>query len=89
MFRCGDLDGLVNEFPESIYGGLDPTDLNYYRFVILGLVRGEDDEDSFLVLHVPGKVIAYKFATRTRFSRNFVIFLRVNLILNGVLVRIP
>lgn len=40
MFRCGDLDGLVNEFPESIYGGLDPTDLNYYRFVILGLVRG-------------------------------------------------
>ncbi|KAM7465804.1 hypothetical protein LguiB_013366 [Lonicera macranthoides] len=60
-----DLDALMNAFPESISRYLDPSDLHYYRFVILGLFRGEDDEDSFLVLHIPGKAIGYRFRDRT------------------------
>ncbi|KAM7499505.1 hypothetical protein LguiA_023919 [Lonicera macranthoides] len=59
-----DLDALMNAFPESISRYLDPSDLHYYKFVILGLVRGEDDEDSFIVLHVPGKAILYRFRDR-------------------------
>ncbi|KAM7461777.1 hypothetical protein LguiA_029898 [Lonicera macranthoides] len=60
-----DLDVLMNAFPESISRHLDPSDLHYYQFVILGLVRGEDDEDSFVVLHIPGKAIGYRFKDRT------------------------
>ncbi|KAM7461775.1 hypothetical protein LguiA_029896 [Lonicera macranthoides] len=60
-----DLHALMNAFPESISRYLDPSDLRYYRFVIPGLFRGEDDEDSFLVLHIPGKAIGYRFRDRT------------------------
>ncbi|KAM7465802.1 hypothetical protein LguiB_013364 [Lonicera macranthoides] len=46
-----DLDVLMNAFPESISRHLDPSDLHYYQFVILGLV--------------PGKAIGYRFKDRT------------------------
>lgn len=60
-----DLDALMNAFPVSISGYLDPSNLHYYQFVILGLVRGEEDEDSFLVLHIPGNAIRYRFRDKT------------------------
>lgn len=33
--------------------------------MILGLARGEDEEDSFLVAHVPGKAIRYNVGDKT------------------------
>ncbi|THG03994.1 hypothetical protein TEA_007127 [Camellia sinensis var. sinensis] len=53
-----DIDAIPNAFLEMIRSSLDPSDLHYYQFVILGLIREEKDEESFLVLHIPGKVIS-------------------------------
>ncbi|CAL5364114.1 unnamed protein product [Camellia sinensis] len=60
-----DLDAIPNVFPEMIRSSLDPSDLHYYQFAILGLIREESDEESFLVLHVPGKVIPYNFRDKS------------------------
>ncbi|CAL5322917.1 unnamed protein product [Camellia sinensis] len=60
-----DLDAIPNVFPEMIRSSLDPSDLHYYQFVILGLIREESDEESFLVLHIPGKVIRYNFRDKS------------------------
>ncbi|GAB4836116.1 hypothetical protein Ancab_001033 [Ancistrocladus abbreviatus] len=35
----------------------------FYAFSILGIVRGEEDEDSVLILSTPGKVLSYNFGT--------------------------
>ncbi|CAL5322921.1 unnamed protein product [Camellia sinensis] len=56
-----DIDAIPNAFLEMIRSSLDPSDLHYYQFVILGLIQEEKDEESFLVLHIPGKVIRYNF----------------------------
>ncbi|KAF5952367.1 hypothetical protein HYC85_010311 [Camellia sinensis] len=38
----------------------------YYSFAILSLVREEkDDEDSFMVLHVPGKILRYNLGDKS------------------------
>ncbi|XVF54914.1 hypothetical protein PTKIN_Ptkin05aG0218800 [Pterospermum kingtungense] len=37
------------------------SNLNRHSFVILGVVREANDEDSYMVLHVPGKAIRYNF----------------------------
>ncbi|XP_028091412.1 uncharacterized protein LOC114291744 [Camellia sinensis] len=55
-----DIDAIPNAFLEMIRSSLDPSDLHYYQFVILGLIREEKDEESFLVLHIPGKVISIR-----------------------------
>ncbi|KAF5932787.1 hypothetical protein HYC85_028958 [Camellia sinensis] len=55
-----DIDAILNAFPEMIRSSLDPSDLHYYQLVILDLIREENDEESFLVLHIPGKVIRDK-----------------------------
>ncbi|THG11016.1 hypothetical protein TEA_028832 [Camellia sinensis var. sinensis] len=60
-----DIDAIPNAFPEMIHSSLDPSDLYYYQFVILDLIREENDEESFLVLHIPGKVIRYNFRDKS------------------------
>ncbi|XP_059669334.1 F-box protein At5g07610-like [Cornus florida] len=60
-----DLEGVVSAFPEMILNHFDPLDLESYAFSILSLVRGERDEESFLVLHTPGKVLRYNIADKT------------------------
>ncbi|KAF5932781.1 hypothetical protein HYC85_028952 [Camellia sinensis] len=60
-----DIDAIPNAFLEMIRSSLDPSDLHYYQFVILGLIREEKDEESFLVLHIPGKVIRYNFRNKS------------------------
>ncbi|CAL5322948.1 unnamed protein product [Camellia sinensis] len=60
-----DIDAIPNAFPEMIRSSLDPSDLHYYQFVILGVIREENDEESFLVLHIPGKVIWYNFRDKS------------------------
>ncbi|KAL7229417.1 hypothetical protein ACSBR2_008011 [Camellia fascicularis] len=60
-----DLDAIPNLFPVMIRSSLDPSDLHYYQFVILGLIGEESDEEPFLVLHIPGKVIRYNFRDKS------------------------
>ncbi|THF94268.1 hypothetical protein TEA_011494 [Camellia sinensis var. sinensis] len=60
-----DIDAIPNAFPEMIHSSLDPSDLYYYQFVILDLIREENDEESFLVLYIPGKVIRYNFRDKS------------------------
>ncbi|KAJ7970617.1 F-box protein [Quillaja saponaria] len=40
-------------------------ELKGYMFSILCVVRGESDEDSYLVIHVPGKVLRFTFQDKT------------------------
>ncbi|XP_050222853.1 F-box protein At5g07610 [Mercurialis annua] len=57
-----DLNGVAGAYPEMIRLYLDPSVLNHYAFQIMSIVKGEsDEEDSFMVLHIPGKVIRYNF----------------------------
>ncbi|KAF5948133.1 hypothetical protein HYC85_014090 [Camellia sinensis] len=60
-----DIDATPNAFSEMIHSSLDPSDLHYYQFVILGLIREENDDESFLVLHIPCKVIRYNFQDKS------------------------
>ncbi|XVF11241.1 hypothetical protein REPUB_Repub08aG0009500 [Reevesia pubescens] len=38
---------------------LHPSDLNYYVFSVLCIVREANDEESYIVLHIPDKAIQY------------------------------
>ncbi|KAL2550074.1 F-box protein [Forsythia ovata] len=60
-----DLSPLVTAFPGMIRSGLNPTDWYYYALSIFCLIRGEKDEDSFLVLQIPGKAIRYNLVYKT------------------------
>ncbi|CAK9184525.1 unnamed protein product, partial [Ilex paraguariensis] len=54
-----DLDPVMDAFPESIVGLLD------YKFLIISFLRRNSDEESFLVLGIPGKAIRYNFSDKT------------------------
>ncbi|KAG8390234.1 hypothetical protein BUALT_Bualt01G0062600 [Buddleja alternifolia] len=60
-----DLSHVVAANPGMIRDNYDPTDWYYYAFSIFCLVRGEEEEDSFLVLQIPGKVIRYNLVYKT------------------------
>ena len=59
------LDSVAASFPKMLQGYLDPSEFNYYSFSVLCIVRGENENDSVLVLHTPGKVIGYHFKSKT------------------------
>ncbi|KAK4489387.1 hypothetical protein RD792_005196 [Penstemon davidsonii] len=44
---------------------LDPSDLHYYRFKVLCFVQGGKNEEPFIVLSVPGKVVRYNIGDET------------------------
>lgn len=60
-----DLGGVTDVFPEMIRTYLDPEDLHYYGYSILCVVREENDDDSYLVLHLPKKAVRYNLKDRT------------------------
>ncbi|KAK3221142.1 hypothetical protein Dsin_015112 [Dipteronia sinensis] len=60
-----DLNIITIAFPEIITAYLDPTDLHYYKFAILGIIREANDEESYMVLHLPGKAICYNLNNKT------------------------
>ncbi|KAK9291696.1 hypothetical protein L1049_019645 [Liquidambar formosana] len=63
-----DLDTLTTAFPEIMVWSrsyFDPPDSNFYELVPLCLVRGETDEDSYLVLLIPGKALRYNLNDMT------------------------
>ncbi|CAK9135123.1 unnamed protein product [Ilex paraguariensis] len=58
-----DVDAVVEAFPEIIC--THPSGLQFYKFLILSLIRRNNDEESFLVLSTPGKAIRYNFRDKT------------------------
>ncbi|CAK9182728.1 unnamed protein product [Ilex paraguariensis] len=60
-----DLDAVMKAFPGSINEGVDPSDVNYYMFLILNLTRMDDDDESFLLFTLPGKAMRYNLSDRT------------------------
>ncbi|WMV36594.1 hypothetical protein MTR67_029979 [Solanum verrucosum] len=50
-------EDVVLAFPHIIRGFLETTDFHYYGMAVLDVVRGDKEEDSFLILHIPGMVI--------------------------------
>lgn len=58
-----DLDGITTAFPEVVRQYPDPCDLNfnYYAFLLLFIIQHENECDSSLLLHVPGKIVSYNF----------------------------
>ncbi|KAL7147681.1 hypothetical protein ABFS83_06G123700 [Erythranthe nasuta] len=60
-----DLSCVVGAYPEMICDNFDPMDWFYYAFTIFTLVRGEEEEDSFLALQIPGKVVRYNLVRKT------------------------
>lgn len=58
-----DLHEVGIAFPEMMQRlSWDPM---YYSFAILAIVREEEDERSFLVLHVPGKIVRYNLVDKS------------------------
>ncbi|XP_016438022.1 F-box protein At5g07610-like isoform X2 [Nicotiana tabacum] len=53
---------LISAFPEMIQQTSSGTQ---YAFSILSVIRGEKEEDSVLLLTIPGKVIAYNLVLKT------------------------
>lgn len=61
-----DLDEVSIAFPEMIHRFIFPQDLANLKFRILCVVRGEgDEEDSYLVMHIPRGIVLYYLKTRT------------------------
>uniref|UniRef100_A0A5B7BZX2 Uncharacterized protein n=1 Tax=Davidia involucrata TaxID=16924 RepID=A0A5B7BZX2_DAVIN len=60
-----DLDDIVTAFPQMVRSYLDTRDMNYYAFSILSLFREENEGQSVLVFHVPGKIVSYNFKDNT------------------------
>ncbi|KAJ8752832.1 hypothetical protein K2173_008567 [Erythroxylum novogranatense] len=80
-----DLSEIVAAFPEVVRIHYDPSSLNYHTFNMLGpkynrpvhnilcIIREEQDEDSYMVLHIPGNIVSYSFKDKTfRKIRDFV-----------------
>lgn len=60
-----DLDGITVAFPEMISSILCPPNMDYYRFSIICIIREANEAESYMVLHIPGKVIRYNFNDKT------------------------
>ncbi|GMH11291.1 hypothetical protein Nepgr_013132 [Nepenthes gracilis] len=60
------LDVLGCEFHEMFLDGNDRFGrrFRFYAFSILSVVRGEEEEDSTLILSIPGKVLSFNFRTK-------------------------
>lgn len=58
-----DLVEVGNAFPALLRQSM--VDINCYSFSIFSIIRGETEEDAFLVLTIPGKVIRYNLLSQT------------------------
>ncbi|XP_071711683.1 F-box protein At5g07610-like [Rutidosis leptorrhynchoides] len=71
-----ELDELPDAYPEMINSYAHPSMSWYYEFEIFDVVRGEKEEDTFIVLGLPGKMIRYNvfdksFKTISDLSKGF------------------
>ncbi|GMN41043.1 hypothetical protein TIFTF001_010274 [Ficus carica] len=64
-----DLSDIASAFPVIVRREFDDGMKRHkYNFSVLCVVRSEVDEESYLVLQIPGKVIRYNFKNRTFFK---------------------
>ncbi|OMO52207.1 hypothetical protein COLO4_37345 [Corchorus olitorius] len=54
-----DVEAISSSFPRMIRNHFGPSGLPSYEFSILSVVREADDQESYLVLHIPGMAIHY------------------------------
>ncbi|XP_009593722.1 F-box protein At5g07610-like [Nicotiana tabacum] len=59
------VEDVVAAFPHMIRHYLEPTDWHYLAMAVLCVVRGEKEEDDFMVLHIPRMVIRYNLRDYT------------------------
>ncbi|WMV26734.1 hypothetical protein MTR67_020119 [Solanum verrucosum] len=59
------VEDVVNTFPHMIRHYHDPTDRNYLAMSVLCVVRGEKEEEAFMILHIPKMVIRYNLRDNT------------------------
>ncbi|KAK4722198.1 hypothetical protein R3W88_012431 [Solanum pinnatisectum] len=59
------VEDVVNAFPHMIQHYHDPTDWNYLAMSVLCVVRGEKEEEAFMILHMPKMVIRYNLRDKT------------------------
>ena len=57
-----DLRGVVASYPEMIQLKYDAEDVDVYVISFFSVIRGEKEEDSFFVFHIPGRVVRYDLA---------------------------
>ncbi|GAB2277676.1 hypothetical protein Dimus_012381 [Dionaea muscipula] len=70
-----DLDVLGCNFTEMFQDSKDRFGryFRFYGFSILGVIRGEEEDDSVLVVSVPGKVLSYNFGSKTTEMIHYVV----------------
>ncbi|KAJ0642306.1 putative F-box domain-containing protein [Helianthus annuus] len=54
-----ELDELTGAFPEMIDSNQPPSSHRYYDFEVFDVVRGEKEEDAFMVVSIRGKIIRF------------------------------
>lgn len=54
-----DISCVVASYPEMVRREFDVAERDYYVCSVFSVVRGEREEDSFLVLQIPGRVVRY------------------------------
>ncbi|CAN4116497.1 unnamed protein product [Withania somnifera] len=59
------VEDVVNAFPHMIRHYLEPTDWHYLAMVVLCVIRGEKEEDAFMILHIPKMVIRFNLRDYT------------------------
>ncbi|OIT07887.1 f-box protein [Nicotiana attenuata] len=59
------VEDVVAAFPHMIRHYLEPTEWHYLAMAVLCVVRGEKEEDDFMVLHIPRMVIRYNLRDYT------------------------
>ncbi|XP_044467962.1 F-box protein At5g07610-like [Mangifera indica] len=60
-----DLRKVAATFPEIVRSHADPEGYNYYKISTICVVREENEEDSYMLVHLPGKIIRYNFKNET------------------------
>ncbi|KAF3434832.1 hypothetical protein FNV43_RR21919 [Rhamnella rubrinervis] len=60
-----ELEEVPIQFPEMIQKTRVPHEFLNYAYKIICIVRGELDDESYLVLHIPGKIVRYYLKTKT------------------------
>ncbi|CAI9302296.1 unnamed protein product [Lactuca saligna] len=54
-----ELDELLHAYPQMINSYQDPSSPRYYEFELFDVVRGEEEDETFMVIKIPGKIIRY------------------------------
>ncbi|CAH1445677.1 unnamed protein product [Lactuca virosa] len=60
-----ELDELLDAYPEMREGFPYMSSPIYYEFEVFDVVRGEEEDETFMVIRVPGKVIRYNIVEKS------------------------